>query len=398
MQSVDRTSKGSIPSEIVRNRIVEFFATLDIGAELAETVRPETNTLPPVLRKVFGTRERLEVAATRFAQLRDKYRDKPELTNQVATLLEKDPAHFLALAHILRQLRFTNVELVHFMFEAQRLNDPQYYEHLMESDSRFNNVVQRFERSRNWLKYTKDSNRQVARIATFKKTVSAYLGSEERCWDLWRSRIETDPEVRQRIASFVVNNEDLSDLIQQNTVNTFLQRSLRTVNVEMVKKERGGYAPRKVREIVTRAGFVEHDYGTTDISELESLLHRRPLTELPRFGYATEITWIEGVKKFDFVLIGRSQIGFVIEVNYFTTAMSKIREVLSHFKQLKQACSEKYRLIFVTDGVGWLDLAKDLERMIEFEIEQRSVNDKVPFLVNLLTLDHSIARIKEQIR
>ncbi len=397
MQSVDRTSRASIPSEIVRKRITEFFATLDIGAELAETVRPETNALPPLLMKMFGTRERLEAASTQLSRLKDNYTDKSDLINQVAALLGKDPALFLVLAHILRQLRFTNVELIHFMFDTKRLNDPQYYEHLAQSDSKFDNIVRRFERSKNWLKYTKDSDSQVARIATFKKASSAYLGPEEQCWDLWRSRVDTDPEVRHRIASFVVNNEDVSDLIQQNTVNTFLQRSLRTVNVEMVKKERGGYAPRKVREILTRAGFVEHDYGTTDISQLEGLLRGRPPTELPNFGYATEITWVQGVKKFDFVLVGRSEIGFVIEVNYFTTSMSKIREVLSHFKELKEACSEKYRLIFVTDGVGWLDLTKDLERMIQFEIEQRSAHDKVPFLMNLATLEGNIAQIMEQI-
>lgn len=48
-------------------------------------------------------------------------------------------------------------------------------------------------------------------------------------------------------------------------------------------------------------------------------------------------------------LVGRRCIGFP-EVSYFSASMSNVREVLASFRELL-ACSDRYRFIYVTDGV-----------------------------------------------
>ena len=87
-------------------------------------------------------------------------------------------------------------------------------------------------------------------LASYKKAMTTYLKSEKECWSSWSARIKNDPSVAQRISEFVVKKEDLKKLIETDAVKNSLLRSLITVNVEILKRERGEYASRKVKEIL----------------------------------------------------------------------------------------------------------------------------------------------------
>jgi hypothetical protein len=79
--------------------------------------------------------------------------------------------------------------------------------------------------------------------------------------------------------------------------------------------------------------------------------------------------------------------------------MSKIREVVRHFMELKRACRGKYKLIYITDGMGWFGLAKDVKRMLEFEMEeQNKESSPVRFLMNLEIFRQNIKLIKNEMR
>ena len=215
---------------------------------------------------------------------------------------------------------------------------------------------------------------------------------------LWKARIENDVVVSHRIAEFVVRNEDLKRLIETNSIKNSLGRSLRTVNVEIVKRERGEYGSRKVKEILEAAGFVYEPFNDIeDVEDLERFIQSQSsLTAKPsEYIYTTEKLWKREEKRFDFILISKNRIQFVIETNYFTTSMSKIREVVRHFMELKKACRGKYRLIYITDGMGWFGLAKNVQQMLEFEAEEQSIEPStIPFLVNLELFRQNIDRIK----
>ncbi len=227
-----------------------------------------------------------------------------------------------------------------------------------------------------------------------------YLGCESSRWPLWKARIENDFTVSRRIGEFVVRNEDLTRLIETGSIRNSLERSLRTVNVEIVKRERGEYGARKVKEILEEAGFVLEPYDDVkDVEDLESSIkNQRTLVVGPsEHIYTTEKLWKKEEKRFDFVLISKRRIQFVIETNYFTTSMSKIREVVRHFIELKRVCRGKYRLIYITDGMGWFGLTKNVEKMLEFEIEEeRREPSSVPFLMNLELLRRNISLIKKE--
>jgi len=386
--------------ERVQRRLAEFYATLDLTCEIAESMVAEGVT--PFLKQVFAGENAFWRAVESIQNLRGKYKTGEDLIDKVAELVRQDPRYFLILTHLHRQLRFTNLELVHFLFDRNRIDNLEYYGRLIETDAVFQRQFARTTSSKKWNSYVGaiDPKRpdEAALLASFKKVVTNYIGSESACWPLWKARIESDLAVSRRIAEFVVRNEDLRRLIETDSIRNSLERSLRTVNVEIVKRERGEYGSRKVKEVLEAAGFVFEPYSDVkDVEDLQSFLKSQStlIRQPGEYVYTTEKLWEREEKRFDFVLIAKNRVQFVIETNYFTTSMSKIREVVRHFMELKKACRRKYRLIYITDGMGWFGLAKSVKGMLEFEAEEQKIEpSRIPFLMNLELFRQSMDAIK----
>ncbi|MEA2090414.1 MAG: DpnII family type II restriction endonuclease [Thermoproteota archaeon] len=390
-------------SKEVSRKLSYFYATLDLKSELPE--RTISEGLTPFLKKMFKEEENFWKYAEFLQKLKDTYKTENALIKKVADMLKSDPRYFLVLAHLHRQLRFTNLELVHFLFDRNKLNTLSYYVSLMKSDPVFKQLAIKRASLSSWSAYVGEINLESSEanvLASFKKVVTSYLGSESKRWKRWKSRIENDSTSSDRIAEFVVRNEDLKQLIESGSVVNALKRSLRTVSVEILKKERGEYGSRQIEDILCSAGFVFEPYEKIgDIEELEKTISsQKTLFETKsKYIYTKEKEWKREEKRFDFVLISNRKVQFVIETNYYTTAMSKVREVVKHFVELKKACREKYRLIYITDGMGWLKLAKSVKSMIEFEIEeQKTERSPVPFLMNLEIFRQDIRLIKSEMR
>jgi len=227
-------------SKEVSRKLSHFYATLDLKSELPE--RTPSEGLTPFLTRVFSKEENFWKYAQSLQKLKDAYKTENELIKKVADMLKSDPRYFLVLTHLHRQMRFTNLELVHFLFDRNKLNDLSYYVSLMKSDSVFKELAIKRAGLSSWSAYVGKVNLESSEenvLASFKKVVTSYFGSESKCWKLWKSRIENDSTVSDRIAEFVVKNEDLKQLIENGSVVNALERSLRTVNVEILKKERG---------------------------------------------------------------------------------------------------------------------------------------------------------------
>ncbi|MBO3809307.1 MAG: hypothetical protein FGF50_06905 [Candidatus Brockarchaeota archaeon] len=384
----------------VYRRLAEFYSTLDLACEIPITMAEKGIT--PFLKRVFSGEEAFWRAVESIQSLKGRYVTEGELIDRIAKLIKRDPRIFLILAHLHRQLRFTNLELIHFFFDRNEIHNIEYYEKLLETDPVFRKQFEKTCSSKKWNSYISPNGLgpdEVARLATFKKVVTGYAGSEKECWPLWKARIENDVTVPRRIAEFVVRNEDLKKLIENNTVRSSLERSLRTVNVELIKRERGKYGSQKVREILENSGFIFKPYDKiSDIEDLEAFLKtQNTLQSEPRYVYTAEKLWRKEDKRFDFVLIANNRIQFVVETNYFTTSMSKIREVVRHFMELKKACRGKYRLIYITDGMGWFGLVKNVREMLDFEIKEHELDPSpIPFLMNLELFRRNIEKIKAE--
>jgi hypothetical protein len=388
-------------SNSIQKRLSQFYATLDMKCEIPEVTVAEGMT--SFLLEILENEQSFWKMVDALQNLKGKYSSETDLIEKIAQLLRQDSRYFLVLAHLHRQLRFTNLELIHFFFDRGKLDDPQYYFDVLKKDELFKKQFEKAISSKTWNSYigTLDpqSPDEDMLLASFKKAMTSYLKSEKACWSLWSARIKSDPSVAQRISEFVVKKEDLKKLIETDSVKNSLLRSLRTVNVEILKRERGEYASRKVKEILENAGFVFEFYPKArDIKDLESAIKTSQLIgKTSNLIYTSEKLWKEQDKRFDFVLISKNRIQFVIETNYFTTSMSKIREVVRHFIELKKACRNKYRLIYITDGMGWFGLAKDVKKMLEFETEELNVEpSRIPFLMNLEMFKQNMDTIRAE--
>ena len=386
-------------SEIVE-KLSKFYAALDLKCELPE--RTTSEELTQFLKDNFKGEDNFWKHVDSLQKLKNKYKSEDELIQKVAKMLKTDPLYFLVLTHLHRQMRFTNLELVHFLFNREKLDDASYYLSLMKSDPSFKELADRRVSFKKWTEYVGEVNLKSSKdnvLASFKKDIASYLGSEDKCWKLWKSRIENDSTVSKRIAEFVVTYEDLKKLIESDSVKTAMERSLRTVNVEVLKKERGEYGSNQVKDILDLAGFVFLEYKESDIEELEKEIKVQSTIDKSKYIYTTEKEWKKEGKTFDFVLISNNKVQFVMEANYYTTGMSKVGEVVKHFMELKQACRGKYRLIYITDGMGWLKLVKKVHDMIKFEIEEQKVEPSpVPFLMNLEMFKRNIGLIKSKMK
>ena len=304
----------------ISRKLSQFYATLDLKCELPE---PITSTgLTPFLKKEFKSEENFWNYVENLQKLEGKYKTDEELIQKLTNLLKTEPLYFLVLTHLHRQMRFTNLELVHFLFDRERLDDAHYYLSLMKSDSVFKKLADKRSKSKSWIKYVGEVNLESQEdnvLASFKKIIASYLGPEDKCWKLWRSRIENDVAVPKRIAEFVVKNEDLMKLIESNSVKTAMERSLRTKSVEILKKERGEYGSNQVKYILNLAGFVFKEYEQFgDIEELEKEIKVQKTLDKSKYVYTVEKEWKKEGKKFDFVLISNNKVQFVMEVNYYT--------------------------------------------------------------------------------
>lgn len=390
--------------KIVRRRFLEFFATLDMKYEPHSISRHVGIT--DFLLEIFKSEEGFWSRARQLQDLGDELLTRDELTSRLVSLLSSDPLYFLVLMHLHRQMKFTNIELVEMLFGRDRLNDVGYYQDLMKIDLGFARVVNSVSKPNRWSKYvgsvpltgqntlqsnsSEQSEKDNFVLATFKKAVSRYLGSQEDCWKLWEARIRVDSSVRKRIAGFVVNYEDFVLLLKEKAVLSALTRSLRIVNVEVEKQEKGKQGSKRLQEVLVGAGFIEKGIRV----DIDKLTNELQLSS--EYEYLSEVPWQAQNKKFDFVLVRNGKIGFVVETNYFTTSMSKIGEVVEHFKGLKKACRNKYRLLYVTDGIGWFNLMKKVTEMLQFEQEEMTIEPtEVPYLLNLEQFKREMNEIKK---
>src|SRR5271169_779983 len=121
-----------------------------MGAKLALTMRSAGGVIPDSLGEVFGSEANLEAAASAFVNLKGQYESQDELVQRIADMLSQEPSKFLVLAHLHRQLRFTNVELVNLLFDTHRLDDLNYLDWLIGTDAEFAIAFKKLAASSQW--------------------------------------------------------------------------------------------------------------------------------------------------------------------------------------------------------------------------------------------------------
>lgn len=91
-------------------------------------------------------------------------------------------------------------------------------------------------------------------------------------------------------------------------------------------------------------------------------------------------------KRFDFCIRTQQKI-FLVEVNFYSTAGSKLNEVARSFTEVAHRvnATEQYEFVWITDGQGWYNAKNKLEEAFS----------AIPRIYNLTTLSQFIAEVKQ---
>ncbi len=373
-------------------QLVEFLSTLDLNCKV-EKGYVENKLIPNLLLKSIGGEPQIIEAARRLEEESLEHHGNENLVVFLTQKLRDRPEILFLLMYLFRQVRFTVVETVYFLFELDRLNDLSYYQTLEERDPDFKEQVMETLGA----KWTVDvlggktKGFSVAeKLFIYKTTVFEYAGKQKPPHELWLSRVRNDEDVRKRIARFLVDNEGFGALVRNRSVVGQLLRNVRQVNVESIKWARGRLGTEKI-ESVLKEHLQQAAVPRVTLEELQTLLATGEVA-VPKLSYVKEIRSLKLNKQFDVALIDRNGVKFAIESNYFTTGMSKPRAVAGDFQRLAENCLRAgLGFIYVSDGIAWISIDKVARELI---IHSESLREKnpggVPLFMNLDMFKRSI--------
>jgi hypothetical protein len=292
--------------------------------------------------------------------------------------IRNNPKSFLIFQDIFQLLRFTNAQMIHFLFDISRMNTLnlesafEYAVLNLKNDSQFRDAFLktmklRFKRSATIEDILKDRTNYPKEVivAVFKMVVPTYVDQVQKDISLLGLRL-AKPEFSDcplRMANYLLDRLELNKALKSINVREYLRNKKIPLDTKGIH---GNYLKLRVKRVLDQHGFVNIDSKlkeagiTTLPSDLASLF---PTNELKGRVYCTE-KYIQGVvkpvsgreKKFDLVIVVDGKPKHLFEMNFYTTEGTKIGinegEYLELLKFVRENTS--YQFHWITDGNYWL--------------------------------------------
>ena len=285
----------------------------------------------------------------------------------VENLLKKFPKTFDIFEQLFQLFRFTNTQLIHFLFDIDIMN---------YSDSSINYVEKTLKVDKNLEKiFNKkisviDSGdlSELQRIKIFKESLILFIKRFTSGKNKFKNRhylydrIMSDIDTRTRISSYLVNNLRLSDFLISINIENFLKNKRIPFDTKNIH---GNYGHIRINSILQENNIsnVDNELSEVSISELQpNQLNSHQF--LKGWTFCTEKK-IEGIKvtkthkpkRFDFIIMNDSKIKYVIETNFYSSQGTKIGINEKEYIDLNNDIKESHpdiKFLWVTDGNYWL--------------------------------------------
>ena len=278
--------------------------------------------------------------------------------------------------------------------------EDQVFDHLLGSLS---DAIRTWDYFVNWDKVYKN----VAELEV-QLNIWNYLIGKENFDEEFRSLVRRYPEIVKAIPSMVVRdgqNSQAYQVIQGEEINLFdfsspansdeeVEKALNFVKASGLARLFGDSGIKNFVDylIGVEAGVDSNGRKNRSGSGMESILEGKIASICDRRGWkymeqaspeAIKQSWGVDFKtglssrRFDFAVLADGQVS-VIEVNIYNGGGSKLKATAGEFTTLHQSLeATPVKLIWVTDGKGWVTTAKPL----------RDAFDKVDFVLNLSLID-----------
>lgn len=298
--------------------------------------------------------------------------------NSLSDYIEHNPKSFLIFQGLFQLLRFTNAQLIHFVFDVTKMNSLnldgvyEYAVYNLKHDSNLKELFLRrvrVDKRRENIGFDEVMKNQETYskkyiVALFKMVVSDYVAKISNDFGILETRIKMKEfsDFSTRLANYLLTNLRLNEHLRAINLREYLGSKQIPVDT---KGLHGNYATLRLKDLLKRKGF----------SNIDGLLQEKNVTTLKR-GIKTQIGEIEpgtrlyctekkvegvtkplgGLKKFDIILIVDGVPKHLIETNFYTTAGTKIGINRDEYVALYKSMKDKEGMHFhwVTDGNFWL--------------------------------------------
>ena len=289
----------------------------------------------------------------------------------------QNPRSFLIFEAIFQLLRFTDAQLIHFIFDVPKLNSPnteavfEYAIYNLKNDPFLQNLfTRRVQPSRGEavafdtiIKDPGTYNKSFV-VAVFKMIISEYTNLVSRDFAVLENRIRNKAfsDFGVRFANYLIDRLKLNETLKAVNVAAYLRSKQIPLDT---KGLHGNYAKLRLKEMLDGHGFRNIDslLKTKGVTVLPSKFDKGEITPPQGKSYCTE-KYVEDVakivngklKKFDFVLIMNNRPRHLLETNFYTTEGTKIGINEGEYLELYNSIKNKKELQFhwITDGNYWL--------------------------------------------
>jgi hypothetical protein len=303
---------------------------------------------------------------------------------KLSRFVAKHPRSFDVLQQIFQLRRFTDAQLIEFLFDTSTLNtlsrrktlnylkqnitcDERFLEIFVKVWQRnplklvdFNQELKNKNKLCGFIDSTKDDTSLNYLIYLFKSTVAEYIRNARKDNSVVHERLANEKlsDVSERFSKYMLQNLRLNDFLRGLRLEDFLEAKRIPKDTKSIH---GNFGKKKLRSILDKHRFLNADpfLDKKKIKTIPPTLERFEKLK-DKFAYATE-RYVEGVnkpkekkpKKFDFVLLYNS-LKILIETNFYTTSGTKIGINEGEYVDLYNSISKQYKFLWITDGNYWL--------------------------------------------
>jgi len=326
--------------------------------------------------------------------------------NDLSDYVKNYPRSFIIFQQMFQLMRFTNAQLIHFVFDTVKLNSldinaiHEYMILNLKYDLEFRKMylktINRGLKFDEFIGNMEQYDRKYL-IATFKLAISKYIDKIIKDFSILESRI-TKSEFEDfsiRFSNYLLNNLGLNEML--GGIN--IERYLRNKRIPLDAKSLHGNYPRiKIVKILEVNGYKNIDYILSEagIHTLKLDLQRQIGTSVLGNDkiFCTE-RYIEGIiktrdnkpKKFDLIIFSGHKPKYLFEMNFYSTEGTKIginqNEYIDLNNYIKSNFSD-FKFYWITDGNYWLttqgktrflNLLNHFDKIFNINIFTERVND-----------------------
>lgn len=290
--------------------------------------------------------------------------------------VKANPYSFIIFQEIFQLLRFTNAQLIHFVFDIAKLNSlniDAVYEYMilnLKYDIEFRKIyLNTIEHNLGYDDFIAkiDQYEKKYLIAVFKFAVSKYINKIVNNIDILKSRT-TKSEFEDfsiRFSNYLLNNLKLNETLAAIDVEKFLQHKRIPLDT---KGLHGNYPKIKITKILESNGYTNIDnmLNKEGIRILKHDLQQQIASSLinNKKIFCTE-RYIEGIiktkdnkpKKFDLIIFNNNVPKYLFEMNFYSTEGTKIGINQNEYIDLNNYIQKNFSnflFYWITDGNYWL--------------------------------------------